>query len=262
MALGDIRNNNSSGKSNKLYENTYYSRMQFRGQDKIRMGVSFKSGMLIVDISEEKDGFQFETLTSCYLTPTKAQLFFNQIQKFNQAVADGTYKTDSAYGVNTGIGDISTVIMIHLLGKDPAITITKVNADGQNVSRFTYKFNKGYHYGISLKNYENMSSYEKEFYDDIELDQFQQVLKSFAENMNGAIAYSTIDLARYDYRAIMNKMNPIYDKLGIERGNNNYGKSDNNFFNGNGGSGSFNKGGTSNNTTLDDVMNDLPYEEE
>ena len=262
MALGDIRNNNSGSKNNKLYETTYYSRMGFRGQDKIRLGFSFKSGMLIVDISEEKDGFQFETLTSCYLTPTKAQLFYNQIQKFNEAVANGTYKTDAAYGVNTGIGDISTVIMVHLLGKDTAITIAKINADGQNVSRYTYKFNTGYHYGISLKNYEDMNSYEKEFYDNIEFEQLQFTLKSFAESMNGCTAYSTIDLARYDYRAVMNKMNPIYDKLGIERGNGgNYGKSDNNFFNGNGGSGSF-KSGTSNNTSLDDIMNDLPVEED
>jgi len=261
MALGDIRNNNSGTKSNKMYESTYYSRMQFKGQDKIRLGFSFKSGMLIIDMSEEKDGFQFETLTSCYLTPTKALLFYNQIQKFNEDVAAGKYKTDAAYGVNTGLGEISTVIMIHLLGKDPAITIAKVNDSGQYVSKYTYKFNKGYHYGITLKNYEDMGSYEKEFYDDIEFTQLQQTIKTFADNMNGAVAYSVLDLARYDYRAVMNKMNPIYDKLGIERQGNggSYSKSDNNFFNG---SGSFNKGGTSNSTSLDDVMNDLPMEED
>ncbi len=261
MALGDIRNNNSSS-SKKMFENTYYSRMQFKGQDKIRLGFSFKSGMLIVDMSEEKDGFQYETLTSCYLTPTKALLLYNQIQKFNEDVASGNYKTGAGYGVNTGIGDISTVIMVHLLGKDTAITIAKVDVDGKYVSNHTYKFNRGYHYGITLKNYEDMGSYQKEIYDDIEFDQLQQTLKSFADNMNGSIAYSVLDLGRYDYRAVMNKMNPIYDKLGIERGNSSYGKSDNNFFNGNGaGSSNYNKG-TSNNTTLDDVMNDLPYEEE
>ena len=257
MALGDIRNN--SGKSNKMYESTYYSRMSFKSQDsKLRLGFSFKSGMVIVDISEEKDGFQYETLTSCYLTPTKANLLFNQIQKFKNDVENGSYKTDAGYGVNTGMGDISTVIMVHLLGKDTAITIAKVNVDGQYVSKYTYKFNKGYHYGITLKNYEDMSSYQKEFYDEIEFEQFQNILKSFSDNMNGSIGYSVIDLARYDYRGMMNKMNPIYDKLGIERGNSNSTRpSDNNFFNG----GGFNKG-TSTSTSLDDVMSDLPIEED
>ena len=57
-----------------------------------------------------------------------------------------------------------------------------------------------------------MSTCQKDIYDDIELAQFTQTIKSFADNMNGSIAYSTIDLGRYDYRGLMNKMNPIYDK--------------------------------------------------
>ncbi len=104
-----------------------------------------------------------------------------------------------------------------------------------------------------------MSSCKKNIFDDIELEQFTQIIKSFAYNMNGAIAYSTIDLARFDYKALSNKLNPIYDKLGIERKSyHGSSASDNNFFSGN--NGGFNRG-TSSNTTLDDIMDDLPTED-
>ena len=257
--LGDLRNNSNSGKSNKLFENTYYSRISMKGSDGLRLGFSFKSGMLVVDISQEKDGFQFETLTSCFLTPTKALLMLEQINLYRDAVNSKSYKEGTGYGVNTGIGDISTVMLIHKFDGVDAITIGKVNSDGNYVSKFTYKFNQGYHYAITLSDYASMGTCKKEIYDDIELTQFIQTLKSFADNMNGAIAYSTLDLGRYDYRAVMNKMNPIYDKLGIERSNNRPSQSDNNFFNGN--NGGFNRGGTSSNTSLDDIMDDLPSED-
>lgn len=256
--LGDLRSNSNAGKSNKLYENTYYSRISMKGSDGLRLGFSFKSGMLVVDISQEKDGFQFETLSSCFLTPTKALLMFNQIETFKAALENNTYKDGTGYGVNTGIGDISTVLLVHKVDGCSAVTIGKVNAEGNYVSKFTYKFNKGYHYGISLSDYNSMSTCQKDIYDDIELAQFTQTIKSFADNMNGSIAYSTIDLGRYDYRGLMNKMNPIYDKLGIERGSNRSAQSDNNYFNGN--NGGFNRG-TSSNTTLDDIMDDLPTED-
>lgn len=103
-----------------------------------------------------------------------------------------------------------------------------------------------------------MSSVKKEFYDGIELAQFEQTIKSFADNSNGTIGYSVLDLGRYDYKGLSNKLNPIYDKLGIERQNSGPRQSENNFFSGS--NGGFNRG-TSTNTSLDDVMNDLPYEE-
>ena len=139
--LGDLRSNSNAGKSNKLYENTYYSRISMKGSDGLRLGFSFKSGMLVVDISQEKDGFQFETLSSCFLTPTKALLMFNQIEAFKAALENNTYKDGTGYGVNTGIGDISTVLLVHKVDGCSAVTIGKVNADGNYVSKFTYKFN-------------------------------------------------------------------------------------------------------------------------
>ena len=259
MALGDLRNSGTKSNSNKMYENTYYSRVNLKGgSDGLRLGFSFRSGMIVVDISKEKEGFQFETLASCFLTPVKALTMYNQIQEFKNAVSSKSYKAGTAYGVNTGIGDVSTVLLIHQVDGDDAVTIGKVNSDGQYVEKFTYKFAKGYHYGITLSNIDNMSTTKKEFFDDIELVQFEQAIKSFAENSSGALGYTVIDLARYDYRGLSNKLNPIYDKLGIERQTPSTRNSENNFFSGS--NGGFNRG-TSNSTSLDNVMEDLPYEE-
>lgn len=258
MALGDLRNSGTKSNGNKLFEQTYYSRTVLKGTDGLRLGFSFKSGMIVVDITQEKEGFQYETLASCFLTPIKALTMYNQIQEFKAQVENKTYKEGTAFGVNTGIGDISTVLLIHKVDGNTAVTIGKVNSDGQYVAKFTYKFAKGYHYGITLSNIESMSSVKKEFYDDAEFIQFEQAIKSFADNSNGSIAYSVLDLGRYDYKSLSNKLNPIYDKLGIERQNNSSRQSDNNFFSGS--NGGFNRG-TSNNTSLDEVMNDLPYED-
>ena len=61
-------------------------------------------------------------------------------------------------------------------------------------------------------------------------------------------AYSVADLTRYDLGAIKSKMDPIYDKLGIERrsynGNRNYG-GENNFLT--------NAKSSSNSTSFDDI---------
>lgn len=257
--LGELRNNSNAG-SNKLYENTYYSRIGMKNPNtKLRLGFSFKSGMLVVEIAEEKEGFKYDILSSCYLTPTKAMLMYEQIQEFNNQVKEGKYKEGTAFGVNTGMGDISTVLLLHQVDKNNAVTIGKVNSEGNYISKFTFTFNKSYHFGITLSDYESMSSCKKNIYDDIELEQFTQIIKSFAYNMNGVIGYSTIDLARFDYKALSNKLNPIYDKLGIERKTyHGSSASENNFFSGN--NGGFNRG-TSSNTTLDDIMDDLPTED-
>jgi hypothetical protein len=67
----------------------------------------------------------------------------------------------------------------------------------------------------------------KAYYDDIELIQISQLVEDFGRYMNGAAAYSLLDLQKYDYARLLNKMDPIYDKLGIEKRTNNSYKSNN-----------------------------------
>ena len=74
------------------------------------------------------------------------------------------------------------------------------------------------------------------------------MLNDFARAMTGAFAYSVADLTRFDLAAVKGKMDPIYDKLGIEKrsygGNRNYG-GENNFLS--------NAKSSSNSTSFDDI---------
>lgn len=261
MALGDFRNSssNNGAKSNKLFENTYYSRLSFKNNEGLRLNFSFKNGMIVVNIDKEKDGFQYETLTSCYLTVTKANVLLSQIMIYNEKKMDGTLKGNMAFGVNTGMGDVSTVLLIHMKDNLDAITIGKVNSSGAYVSKYTYVFNDLTN-ALMFKDYSDMATCEKTSTDGTEFKMFTNVIKLWADEGNGAAAYAVLDLGRYDYKAIMNKMNPIYDKLGIERGsygNSNNKPSENNFFNGGG-----NYHGRSTSTSLDNIMDELPSEDD
>ena len=53
---------------------------------------------------------------------------------------------------------------------------------------------------------------------------FIQVLKSYVENVNAAIAASIIDSQKYDMNRITTRINSIQEKLGIQTSSNNGGK--------------------------------------
>lgn len=261
MALGD----NKNGK-NKIFENQYYSRIGFREyennnmKDK-RLGISYKSGMMILEISKAKEGgFEYEPLVSVYITPTKAKIFAYQIDEFKKELENGLSDSSKGFGINTGMGETQTVALVHInSNNDKVLTICKVDSNGNITNSEDFTFNSNFHYGIEFNDYKKMD-FNKVMYNDIEFEQLEEAINSFAINSNGAIAYSVADLTRYDYRAIMNKMNPIYDALGIER--NNGGNSRNNsgggFFN----SGNNNNRGTSNHKSYDEMNDDLPFEDE
>ena len=75
------------------------------------------------------------------------------------------------------------------------------------------------------------------FDDELELNQIIYLLSDFGRYMNGAAAYAQADLTRYDLGRVLGKMDPIYDKLGIERLNKSSGfksRGTNNFLNNSG----------------------------
>lgn len=251
MAIGGTYNGNNEGGSGKkqMYENTYYSRLKIKNDDaKIALSYSYRSGLLIVDISEIKQGFQYETLESIYISPTKAYLLVKEIKKFKTYLSEGKITPNKAFGITTGMGEKVSYIGFHA-DKDNTIFITigKIDGSGNITNAATIPLNKEYHYAVEWKNIEAMDL-EKVYYDMTELEQFEAMVADFARAMSGAFAYSVADLTRYDITAIKNKMDPIYDKLGIEKrsysGNRNYG-GDNNFLT--------NAKSSSNSTSFDDI---------
>lgn len=249
MAIGGNYNANGGDGKKTMYENTYYSRIRVKNDNaKLALGFSFRSGLLIAEISEIKQGFQYEAIESVYISPTKALILSKEIKKFRQYLADGKIEENKAFGITTGMGEKVSYLGLHAnKDKNIFITLGKIDGSGNITNAATIPLNNEYHYGIEWNNIESMDL-EKVYYDSTELDQFENLIVDFSRSMSGAYAYSVADLTRYDLGAIKSKMDPIYDKLGIERrsysGNRNYG-GENNFLT--------NAKSSSNSTSFDDI---------
>ena len=220
MAIGNGYNSESTGKK-QLYENTYYSRFRVKNDEaKLSLGYSFRSGNLIMEISEIKEGFQFEAIENIFISPTKALLLSREIKRFKEYIAnEKKIDVNKAFGVTSGFGEKVSYIGFHAdEDKRVLVTIGKIDGSGNITNSVTIPFNKEYNYAVEWNNIESMDLL-KTYHDNVELDQVCMLLDDFARSMSGAIAYSFADLTRYDHKSILSKLDPIYDKLGIERKN-------------------------------------------
>lgn len=259
MAIGDYGNNNggNNNSTNKTFDPTYYSRMRFKNAESgMSLGFSFRSGLMIIDMSvlQNQNGFKYDTLESIYISPTKAKLFAEEIKKFKEYLNEGNIIPGKAFGINAGMGEKVSYIGIHAdESKIIYITIGKINGNGEILESATMSLNKEYHFALEWNDIQTMDL-TKAYNDDVELNQIIDVMEDFSRYMSGALAYSVADLTRYDYNRMMKKLDPIFDKLGIERrseGGNNYsgGSRTNNFLD--------NANRTSTSTSIDDIDNML-----
>ena len=250
MAIGGNYNGNNSdnGNNKRLYDNTFYSRLRLKNDNaKLALSYSYRSGLLIIEASEIKQGFQYEAIESIYISPTKALIFSKEIDKFKEYLEGSKIDSNKAFGITTGMGEkVSYIGLSADSNKHIFVTIGKIDGSGNIINAVTVPFNNEYHYSVEWDNIEAMDL-SKVYYEDIELIQFQNMITDFARSMSGAYAYSVLDLGRYEIAGIKNKMDPIYDKLGIEKrsfgGNRSYGE--NNFLS--------NASSRSNSTSLDDI---------
>lgn len=249
MAIGSgSYNNNENNGKRQLYENTYYSRLRVKNDEtKLALGFSFNSGLLKVEISEIKEGFKYEPVENIFITPTKALLLTKEIKNYRAYLAEGNIVEGKAFGVTAGMGEKVSYIGFHA-DKDAhtLITIGKIDGSGNITNSVTIPLNVDYNYAIQWDNINSMEL-TKNYYDGIELDQIYQLFDDFSKSMNGAFAYSVLDLGKFDIASIKSKMDPIYDKLGIERRtyNNNRSYGENNFLS--------NAKASSNSTSFDDI---------
>lgn len=250
MAIGGQFNNDSNGSNTKKkYENPYYSRLKFKENDgKLSLGITYKSGLMVLSISELKEGFQYENIQEIHLSQTKAKLLSEEIDKFLDYLSEGIIVEGKAFGVNAGMGEKVSYIGFHAdFDKKVYITIGKFDGSGNIIESTTITLNKDYHFSLEWENINTMDV-AKCYNDLIELYQLKNALEDFGRYMNGASAYSVLDLGRYDLGRILSKMDPIFDKLGIERLNsNNNGSRGNSFLDNS-------KSLSSNHVSIDDVI--------
>lgn len=219
MALGD---SNANAKGNRPFENTFYSRIRFRNNG-MSLGFQFRSGLLVVTISEEKDNFQYTEVAKINLSPAKATTLRDLLVVFREKLQHGTIAPGEAYGVNSGLKETVSFIAFGVTGKiseagipQYCVNIGKVDANANRTEEAQFVFNIDYNYGLIWSNLDAFDV-EKEVKDLLELDVFISTLNEFVNTASGAAGYSVFDIGRYE---LARMINPIYDKLGIERSSN------------------------------------------
>lgn len=215
---GNYNSNNSDNGNKKLFENTFYSRTRVKNDDaKLSLGFSFRNGMIIAEISEIKEGFKYDPVENIFITQTKAALLTKEIKNYKAYLVEGDIVPGKAFGITTGMGEKVSYIGFHAdKDKNTLITIGKIDGSGNITNAATIPLNVEYNYAIEWEDIEAMKL-SKVYYDMIELDQIAQLFEDFSKSMNGAYAYSVLDLGKYEIAGIKQKMDPIYEKLGIER---------------------------------------------
>lgn len=258
MALGDKYQSNNN--NNKNYSPTVYSGYKFNNAeskvDATTLAPSFWNSMLKIMIAPRKEtnngdvSFDFEQGVAMYLTHTKARLLYLEIEEFQ--------KNPEAYknvGVDSGNGLISLSNGAEFGVNGQFIIIRKINAEsGELEASIAYDFKQDYHY--SIRNFdEKTSDFDKIYHNDLELEQFKTLLRTYYEAMTGALAYSMIDNMKYDNSRINTKVDLLMDKLGIEKKSghyNNSNKSSNSLFSNREG-----KNTSFQNSSMDDIMDEI-----
>jgi len=220
MSLGDANNN-------KFKDKTYFSRLNFRDyshDSRKRINISFWSGMLKISIEKDKNnnGFEYEEVISSYIPQSKAKVFYNELKVFYDLLKAGKIKdSNTGWGIHTGMGDNQKVTCIYKSEEGlPALFIAKVDPQGNYLENDTYVFNSNnYMFGLRITDMSNLK-FSNENYEYFELEQLMDLMKNFATHMDGVIAYSTVDLNRYEWNRMTTKINAIGEKNGLDFGEN------------------------------------------
>lgn len=241
MALTE-NNATENQSASKRSEYSYYPRLRIRKDgSKTCLSFEFRSGLLQFKILNlQSDGFSWDNdhpAQIIYLSPTKALILANQLKSFKEYLKSNKIDEKKAFGVNGGMGDKVSFIAFHAdKDKNILVDIGKFDANGVITESSQTQLNREYHYGLEWNDLSSMDI-TRVFDDELELNQIIYLLSDFGRYMNGAAAYAQADLTRYDLGRVLGKMDPIYDKLGIERLNKSSGfktRGTNNFLNNSG----------------------------
>lgn len=257
MALGDNKKQN--------YDEVYYSRMKFTNYEENKMlSFSFWKGLLKISINNVKDNrstVEYEEISSIYLSPTKAHILKEQLLVFKSL--EDTNTTNRSFGVDTGIGENKNFIAIGNTGNSTdddiqrTLFIGKIDINGNLLEGNSFNFNHNYNYGIQWTDVQNMK-FNTDFVDNTELDMFIIILDQFVSSITGAMAYSVMDMGRFNNSRLNTKIGLVMNKLGIESKSSRVTTSES-YFNKNGlGSGAASPENTnrarSERTTIEDLM--------
>lgn len=215
---GNRFNNYGSNNNNKVYDSNYYSRLNIKNPDTgDSLSIKYSAGLMTITMEHRNAMNQIEPVVAISLSAFKSMLLKQAMEAFFEYKKESKIDESKAFGVNTGMGDrLSFIGFSTNKDKDNIITIGKMNGQGNVTDSFKYTFVKNYHYNIEWTNIDKME-FDKNFANDLEVTALYKAIADFADNISGAAGYAALDLGRYEYNRLIKKIDPIYDKLGIER---------------------------------------------
>jgi hypothetical protein len=219
MALGDQSNYTERS---KVFDPNCYSRMRIKNRQGYRVDFSYGSGLLRITVSKETQNYRYDEVGRINLSATKAKMLIVLLEDFINKMKNGEpIDPKAAVGVNSGVGDTVNFIGFKVTGNKPEIPehsfiIGKVTQTGVVESTSEFVFETDYDYALQWSNIESMDV-ERQYFQFQGITNILDVLKEFAASSGGAIGASVWDTGRYEMNRLSKKIDPILDKLGIER---------------------------------------------
>ena len=120
------------------------------------------------------------------------------------------------FGVDTGAGEIRGFIAIGRNNGIPFLFIAKVNSEGKYESSQRFNFNMNYNYLLKVHSIDSLKC-QKEYMNDVELNQFANLLIDYSRSASGALGASFYDIGRYETAKLAGMIRRISDKVGAEK---------------------------------------------
>ena len=216
MAFKNYNNNDNYRPSNTTYSSVSFPNPDF--MDGSRLSISYFNKLLTVSIAKKSGGnnteyptYDTENQKDIYLSLPKAKILYDLIQKLKN--------DDNIHNVcvetNKGLLMISDGKEFN--SESPCLVIYAGAEDG-SVLQWIYQFKPHYHNGAY--NYDiDSKDYQKIYFDDLELEAFENALLQYYNAGTYAIAASVMEASMYKRQAMVDKINAIAEKVGVQPSN-------------------------------------------
>lgn len=202
--------------------NTTYSAISFSNPDALegsKINISYFNKLLQITILKKngaKNNYATyednKSGTAIYVSVTKAKVLYEllQMMKQDESIHNVCIETNKGLLTVSDGSDYGT--------QSPCISISVVNNDG-GTSTAAYQTKANYHKGAF--NYDkNAATFTDKFFNDLELETFENVLLQYINAGTYAIAATVMEAGMYKRNALRDTVYQIAEKVGVEMRNN------------------------------------------
>ena len=210
----------SYNNNDKQPTNTTYSPVSFSNPEALdgsRLNINYFNKLLQVTI-QKRNGtkndfatYDTENTADIYISITKAKVLYDlmQMMKNDDSIHNVCIETNKGLlmisdGSNYGV-------------TSPCISISTSNDNGVNTAVYVTKDH--YHKGAFNFNMDS-NEYTDQYFGDLEIEVFENVLLQYYNAATYAIAATVMEASMYKHNALINTINAIAEKVGVDFGNN------------------------------------------